>query len=336
MEDFSDPYRRDHDCYFFRYRDVQGHWRLVWCCGYDRIDQELAPAVVCTDPDCSLLFVRRPGQKQKCPACAAAIAGLEKKRTYWERWALAVLLLLLFGMLLYWRFAGLKAGGTGVPPVVVAEHGKDAGATALGAGGTGVSPVVPAAVRILSDQGPTVSFPVGAQFDDFRVEAEYPDGLTRIVTKKATLRTPQPPETAPLTPSNGRLVAIRPGKTTVEAEFDGVRSQHPLEVIVTDQPDVDEIRVTPSPVTLLPGESLALEAVGYKAGKSVGVLSGAGKLDWKSADKDVARVEGATVTALKPGRAAVTASLAAWRAGRPRSMWPIRSPPRWPSTPSRS
>ena len=49
---------------------------------------------------------------------------------------------------------------------------------------------------ILSDQGPAVQFPVGAEFDDFRVEARYRDGYTRLVTKKATLITPEPPASA--------------------------------------------------------------------------------------------------------------------------------------------
>ena len=52
----------------------------------------------------------------------------------------------------------------------------------------------PKQVRILSDQGKTVKFPVGAEFDDFRVEAEYADGYTRVVTKKATITTPEKPE----------------------------------------------------------------------------------------------------------------------------------------------
>ena len=62
----------------------------------------------------------------------------------------------------------------------------------------------PIEVRVVSDQGPAVAFPVGAVFDDFRVEAEYEDGFVRMVTNKATmslggggLRGPSPSPTAP-------------------------------------------------------------------------------------------------------------------------------------------
>ena len=47
----------------------------------------------------------------------------------------------------------------------------------------------PVEVAILSDQGAAVAFPVGARFDDFRIEARYADGFTRMVTKKATMTT---------------------------------------------------------------------------------------------------------------------------------------------------
>ena len=48
-------------------------------------------------------------------------------------------------------------------------------------------PDQPTKVRVVSDQGPAVAFPVGAVFDDFRVEAEYEDGFVRMVTRKATM-----------------------------------------------------------------------------------------------------------------------------------------------------
>ena len=66
----NNPARTDLDSYFFRYRDVMGNWRLIWCWGYERLDHEPAPSVVCTDPECNLLFVRRPGKSPRCPSCA--------------------------------------------------------------------------------------------------------------------------------------------------------------------------------------------------------------------------------------------------------------------------
>jgi len=100
----EDPNRTDLDDYFFRYRDVEGRWRLVWCWGFQRVDQEPAPAVICTDPDCNLLFVRRPGQSPKCPSCEAALATRPTRRFAWKRVAVLCLLMLLLGALaaLWW------------------------------------------------------------------------------------------------------------------------------------------------------------------------------------------------------------------------------------------
>jgi hypothetical protein len=96
--------RADRDNYFFKYRDVLGRWRLVWCWGYQRVDVEPAATVVCTDAACGLLFVRRPGQRPKCPSCEAAlVTGTKKKRTSPRRGLLlGLLLLLLVCLLVYW------------------------------------------------------------------------------------------------------------------------------------------------------------------------------------------------------------------------------------------
>ncbi|HYW78018.1 MAG TPA: hypothetical protein VE890_00510, partial [Thermoguttaceae bacterium] len=97
------PGRTDLDCYFFKYRDVHGNWRLIWAWGYQRADQEPATAVVCGEPDCNLLFVRRPRQSPKCPCCAAAYASGTKKKSHFKRNALVLLLLLLLiGGGVYW------------------------------------------------------------------------------------------------------------------------------------------------------------------------------------------------------------------------------------------
>ena len=99
MQTFKDladnPARSDQDSYFFRYRDVMGNWRLIWCWGYERLDHEPAPSVVCTDPNCNLLFVRRPGKSPRCPSCAGLLQIRPKSKTNWKIMALALLLLLL-------------------------------------------------------------------------------------------------------------------------------------------------------------------------------------------------------------------------------------------------
>lgn len=168
---------------------------------------------------------------------------------------------------------------------------------------------IPIAVRILSDQGPAVQLAVGTEFDDFRVEAEYADGVTRLATKKATLRPSQSADLSPLTASRGRLVGVRSGQTTVQAEFDGVHSQKGLGVTVTGEVEIDQIVLRPSPVTILPGETLNLEAIGQKGGKSVGSLAGFGKVVWKSANEQIVRAAGPAVTGVKLGQTSVTAQL---------------------------
>ena len=167
----------------------------------------------------------------------------------------------------------------------------------------------PLAVRIVSDQGTSVRFPVGAEFDDFRVVAEYADGFTRVVTKKATITTPEPPQDAPLAARNGRLVGVRPGKTQVQAAFDGIAAKDPLAAEVTADVDIDRIQLAPAPMSMLRGETIAMSAVGYKNDKSVGVITGLGNLAWQSSNPQVAKVEGPAVTGVGLGQSDVTVQL---------------------------
>ncbi len=171
-----------------------------------------------------------------------------------------------------------------------------------------INPDAPTEVVILSDQGPAVRFPVGAHFDDFRVEARYADGFTQLVTKKALL-TPEP--ATPLTPSNGQLIGVHPGQTAVAAEFEGVHSKKSLDATVTADIEADEIRVAPAPIVMLPNETIPLGVIGYKGGKSIGDITGIGNIVWQSDHNETARVAGPAVTGVKLGQAKITAKLAA-------------------------
>ncbi|MCH5373139.1 MAG: hypothetical protein JJ992_04135, partial [Planctomycetes bacterium] len=55
-------------CHFFKYR-VAGNWRLVWAWGYQRKDMAPAAPLICTNPNCHHLFVRRSDGNANCPAC---------------------------------------------------------------------------------------------------------------------------------------------------------------------------------------------------------------------------------------------------------------------------
>jgi hypothetical protein len=165
-------------------------------------------------------------------------------------------------------------------------------------------------VKIFSQQGSqqvqSVRFPVGAAFTDFKVEVHYPDGYVRFVTKKALLTTPDSPATAPLTADHGKLTGLRPGKTKISAEFQGVVSKEPLEAEVLADVDIDKIAIEPGAVPLAPGETYDLHAIGYKNGQSVGDITGLGNLTWKSSSPDVARIAGNSVIASNIGETQVT------------------------------
>lgn len=59
----------DRRCCLFKYRDDKKKWHLVWAPGYRRRDEQPAKPIVCTNPDCSLLFLQRPDGTDKCPRC---------------------------------------------------------------------------------------------------------------------------------------------------------------------------------------------------------------------------------------------------------------------------
>ncbi|MGD0898096.1 MAG: hypothetical protein ABR915_09700, partial [Thermoguttaceae bacterium] len=205
---------------------------------------------------------------------------------------------------------GAFAAGAPGEATVTATHPAAKGAATLALqvrDPKSVPRVVAEYVVIKSDQGPLVRFPVGAIFSDFRVEAHYADGFTRLVTKRATIRTPEPPESAILTASGGRLIGVRPGATQVTAEYDGVKSQDPpLKVEVLGSVDLDKLVVEPGPITIRPGESVGLRAMASKDGKSIGDITGLG-VQWKSSDERFARMNGSTVAGVGLGQAGVTA-----------------------------
>jgi len=174
----------------------------------------------------------------------------------------------------------------------------------------------PRLVKFVRDKGKPLSIriPVGVEFSDFEVWAEFNDGFVRRnAAKKATYSTPEPPESAPVAASAGRLRALRKGTTKVQADFEGTRTEQPLdvEVVAADEITklVDEIRLNPATVTMLPHENIPLEAVGYGGGQPVGIITGLPGLVWQSSNPKVAEVNGPRVTALELGRAGVTAAL---------------------------
>ena len=86
--------KSDFDCYFFKYRQPGGAWRLVWCWGYQRRDQEPSRAVICTNAECHRLFAHRPKTKRRCPNCQT-IAVRKRSKSMIGTWPLALLLFVI-------------------------------------------------------------------------------------------------------------------------------------------------------------------------------------------------------------------------------------------------
>ena len=301
----DDTTRLDRDNYFFCYQDVDRRWRLVWCPGYQRTDQTPGRSVICSNRACRLLYVRRQGASGKCPGCQAPPVERPKPQVPPVRIPkslVALLLLLLAIGMGYWLWKNR--------PVVVADNVKPADPVVTEQPTPEVDPSKPTEVKISSKQGDSVTFPVGAEFTDFRIEAFYSSGYKRFVTKKATLRVPDG-ENAPLEISDGTLIGLKPGKVDIHAEFEGVSTKTPLHAEVTATLQADQLQVRPaSEVKVTPGESIPVEAEAFWKGNSRGVINALSGLSWKSSDEKVARASGGTVTGVNLGEATLKAQYA--------------------------
>ncbi|MBQ9455062.1 MAG: hypothetical protein IJU53_05265 [Thermoguttaceae bacterium] len=168
----------------------------------------------------------------------------------------------------------------------------------------------PSDLRIVSDDGEEVTVPVGAVYTNYDVEAEYPDGFVRIVTKDATMHAIAGDPKA-VTPSNGELVAVSKGKVTYIAEYEGAETETTkITLNVTEDVDIDELRLEPDKsIRMMPGETVKFKLHGFKEGKSVGVLTGMGNIEWKSSAPEIAVPQGPVTAAKALGKAEITATL---------------------------
>ena len=74
----ADPDANDASCYLFKYRTPGGPWRLVWCWGFQRVDQQPGRGLVCRNKECEHLFVHRQGSKAVCPVCKKVTAPAKR------------------------------------------------------------------------------------------------------------------------------------------------------------------------------------------------------------------------------------------------------------------
>lgn len=170
-------------------------------------------------------------------------------------------------------------------------------------------------VRIVSSQPLPVRLAVGAELKDYRVEATDETGATHDVTAATldNLRFDGDEKDVPLALRDGKLVAVHPGDVLFTATYDGVDADEPLPIQVVADLEVDEIRLSPAALRLGVGESAGIAAEGFWKGHSIGMITGHPDLAWKAreAEAGVLEVSGPQVTGAKPGRAGVTAQIAA-------------------------
>ena len=87
---------------WFKYRDVSGPWRLVWCWGYQDVKAPgNAQHVVCANPDCRHLALVEPRTGARCSHCGQRLGRRSLLARSWKGIA-AMLLALLCGAALYW------------------------------------------------------------------------------------------------------------------------------------------------------------------------------------------------------------------------------------------
>jgi len=169
----------------------------------------------------------------------------------------------------------------------------------------------PSAVRIVSDAPTPVVVPVRAEFDDFAVQAIYPNGPPQDVTQFATLRIEcDDPQQPPVAIEQGRIAGQRPGMAVVRAEYSGVRSAEGLPVEVVESVDYTALEIEPPEVNMAERETCSLKVKGFIGSpsepQSVGYVTRRPELTWESDAPNVAETEGPYLEARAPGEAKVT------------------------------
>lgn len=164
----------------------------------------------------------------------------------------------------------------------------------------------PTAVRIVTGQRQPITIPVGARFDEFRVEAVFDQGPPNDVTREAALSVESDESSpAPVAVFDGRISAERPGRAVVSAEYNGVKSSDGLSVEVVDDLVLTAIELVPAAVELRVGETADLQANGFTGGgnerRSVGDVTSWATLQWKSENPEIVRTDGPTLAGLSPG-----------------------------------
>jgi len=87
---------------FFKVR-VQGHWRLLWCWGYDRRRSKSGKMAICPNESCQLAFFDDPNLRHRCPRCGTKAQSSRMSRVLAM---IACLILVCAGGFVTWDRAG--------------------------------------------------------------------------------------------------------------------------------------------------------------------------------------------------------------------------------------
>lgn len=173
-------------------------------------------------------------------------------------------------------------------------------------------PEKPNEVRFVTNQKQPIVIADQAEFTDYRVEAEFPGGKTRDVTREASLSVDcSDPKQPPVIVKEGRLCAERPGTAKVQANFRDVPASAPL-VLEVGNPTLTSLEIEPNALELEKGRTREVRVKGYSgSGDSramIGDVTDRPDLKWEIDRKDIVRVDGPALTGLAAGEARVTVS----------------------------
>ena len=109
----------------------------------------------------------------------------------------------------------------------------------------------PASLRLTSTQGDPLQLAVASESTDWKAEAVFPDGKVTDVTGQVTLQADGDPANPIITIRDRKIVGVSPGDATLQASYGDVRTTEGLKVHVTQDAEIDEIRIVPGEVTLV-------------------------------------------------------------------------------------
>jgi uncharacterized protein YjdB/tRNA A-37 threonylcarbamoyl transferase component Bud32 len=171
-------------------------------------------------------------------------------------------------------------------------------ATSEGRSGTVAVEVIPVPVASVELSPPTLAVEVG-EVSGFRLSVR--DAMGRPLENRPTSWTSGDPSVVDLS-GGGRVVGLRPGRTTVTVECGGVSGTG---VVAVSPEKVASLQIPPGPVEIMEGDKLRLAAVPF--GARGGELPDR-TIVWESGSPEVAEVdEAGLLWGIRPGQATISA-----------------------------